>query len=99
MEKDNVIELTQPGEFKDHLTEILRQGAQALVLQAVEAEFSAFLENHSQEKLQDGRKRVVRHGHLPERKIVTGIGAIPVKVPRSRDRGLSANTNLGVEQT
>ena len=86
MEKDNVIELTQPGEFKDQLTEILRQGAQALVLQAVEAEFSAFLENHSQEKLRDGRKRVVRHGHLPERKVVTGIGAIPVKVPRSRDR-------------
>ena len=86
MKKDNVIELIQPGEFKDHLTEVLRQGAQSLVLQAVEAEFAAFLENHSDEKLEDGRKRIVRHGHLPERKVVTGIGAIPVKVPRSRDR-------------
>lgn len=86
MKKDNIIELVQPGEFKDHLTEVLRQGAQALVLQAVEAEFSAFLENHSAEKLEDGRKRVVRHGHLPERKVVTGIGAVPVKVPRARDR-------------
>ncbi len=71
MKKDNVIELIQPGEFKDHLTEVLRQGAQSLVLQAVEAEFAAFLENHSDEKLEDGRKRVVRHGHLPERKIMT----------------------------
>jgi len=86
MKKDNVVELIQPGEFKDHLTEILRQGAQALVLQAVETEFAAFLETHSEEKLEDGRKRVVRHGHLPERKVVTGIGAIPVKVPRARDR-------------
>ena len=86
MKKDNVIELIQPGEFKDHLTEVLRQGAQALVLQAVEAEFAAFLESHSDEKLEDGRRRVVRHGHLPERKIVTGIGAVPVKVPRARDR-------------
>ena len=86
MKKDNVIELVQPGEFKDHLTEILRQGAQGLILQAVEAEFTAFLETHSDEKLEDGRKRVVRHGHLPERKVVTGIGAIPVKVPRARDR-------------
>jgi transposase-like protein len=86
VKKDNVIELIQPGEFKDHLTEVLRRGAQALVLQAVEAEFSAFLESHSGEKLEDGRKRVVRHGHLPERKVVTGIGAIPIKVPRSRDR-------------
>ena len=30
--------------------------------------------------------RIVRHGHLPERKVITGIGAIPVKVPRARDR-------------
>jgi putative transposase len=86
MKKDSVVELVQPGEFKDHLTEILRQGAQALVLQAVEAEFAAFLESHSDQKLDDGRKRVVRHGHLPERKVVTGIGPIPVKVPRARDR-------------
>jgi hypothetical protein len=54
--KDNVIELVQPGEFKDQLTEVLRQGAQALVLQAVEAEFAVFLENHSTEKPQDGRE-------------------------------------------
>ncbi len=86
MNKDNVIELVQPGEFKDQLTEILRQGAQALVMQAVEAEFAAFLESHSQEQLEDGRKRVVRHGHLPTRKVVTGIGAVPVRVPRARDR-------------
>ncbi|EKE09058.1 MAG: transposase of ISMdi13, IS256 family (ORF1) [uncultured bacterium] len=86
MKKDNIIELVQPGEFKDQLTEILRQGAQALVLQAVEAEFATFLESHGNEKLEDGRKRVVRHGHLPERNVVTGIGSIPVKVPRSRDR-------------
>ena len=86
MKKGNVVELIQPGEFKDHLTEVLRQGAQALVLQAVEAEFAAFLETHSEAKLEDGRKRVVRHGHLPERKVVTGIGTVPVKVPRARDR-------------
>jgi len=42
MGKDNVIELVQPGEFKDHLTEILWQGAQALILQAIEAELLHF---------------------------------------------------------
>ena len=68
------------------LTEILRQGARNLVLQAVEAEFASFLQSHESERLEDGRKRVVRHGHLPERKVITGIGAIPVKVPRARDR-------------
>jgi putative transposase len=86
MKKDNVTELVQPGEFKDQLTEILRQGARNLVLQAVETEFASFLQSHEHEELGDGRKRIVRHGHLPERKVITGIGAIPVKVPRSRDR-------------
>jgi len=86
MKKDNVRELIQPGEFKDHLTEVLRQGARNLVLQAVEAEFASFLQDHEDKRLEDGRKRVVRHGHLPERKVITGIGAVPVKVPRARDR-------------
>ena len=86
MNKSNIIELTQPGEFHDSLTEILREGAQSLIAAAVEAEFAAFLRVYSHEKLEDGRKRVVRHGHLPTRKVVTGIGSIPVNVPRSRDR-------------
>lgn len=34
----------------------------------------------------DGRQRVVRHGHLPEREIMTGIGPVPVRAPRVRDR-------------
>lgn len=91
MKKNNVTELVQPGEFKDQLTEILRQGARNLVLQAVEAEFASFLQSHGHEELEDGRKRIVRHGHLPERKVITGIGAIPVKVPRSRDRKANGN--------
>jgi hypothetical protein len=43
MKKNNVSELVQPGEFKDQLTEILKQGARTLVMQAVEAEFASFL--------------------------------------------------------
>ena len=34
----------------------------------------------------DGRQRLVRHGHLRERKIVTGIGPVAVRCPRVRDR-------------
>ena len=41
-------------------------------------------------KTDDGRARLVRHGHLPEREVMTGIGAVPVKVPRVRDRGSEA---------
>ena len=33
-----------------------------------------------------GRRRIVRHGHSPEREIQTGIGAVRVRSPRVRDR-------------
>ena len=29
---------------------------------------------------------MVRYGHLPKREVQTGIGSVPVKVPRVRDR-------------
>jgi putative transposase len=82
----NVFHLSQPGSFADPLTEVLRNGARALVVQAVEAELATLLEKHAEEVTDDGRRRLVRHGHLPEREIVTGIGPVAVRCPRVRDR-------------
>jgi putative transposase len=53
---------------------------------AVEAEVAGFLGDHADKLTADGRQRVVRHGHLPEREIVTGIGPVAVRCPRVRDR-------------
>jgi putative transposase len=88
---DNVTKLVQPGAFEDPLTEILRSGARALLAQAVEAEVAEFLSEHSDLRTEDGRQRLVRHGHLPERKVMTGIGPVPVRQPRVRDRGAAAD--------
>ena len=90
MTDDNVIKLIQPGSFEDPLTEVLRNGARALLTQAVEAEVAAFLVRHGDLKTGDGHARVVRHGHLPEREIITGIGPVAVRQPRVRDRGVTA---------
>jgi transposase-like protein len=87
---DNVVRLIQPGAFDDQLTEVLRNGARALLAQAIEAEVAGFLAKHADIKTEDGRTRVVRHGHLPEREVMTGIGPVPVKQPRVRDRGATA---------
>ncbi len=38
-------------------------------------------------RLPDGRARLVRHGHGPERDIQTGIGSVAVARPRIRNRG------------
>jgi transposase-like protein len=84
--QDNVVELVQPGAFSDPLTEVLREGARALLAQAVEAEVAAFLAGHADKHTEDGRQRLVRHGHRPERKIVTGLGPVCVRAPRVRDR-------------
>src|SRR5947208_12972126 len=86
MTDTNVLQLSKPGTFADPLTEVLRNGARALLAQAVEAEVSGFLGEHADNLTADGRARLVRHGHLPEREIVTGIGPVAVRCPRVRDR-------------
>ena len=90
MSKDNVTKLIQPGVFDDQLTEILRNGARALLAQAIEAEVTDFLGKHADLKTEDGHQRVVRHGHLPEREVMTGIGPVTVRQPRVRDREATA---------
>jgi transposase-like protein len=50
------------------------------------AEADAFVEQHAEEALPDGRQRIVRHGYGPERRIQTGIGALDVRRPKVRDR-------------
>ena len=77
----------QSGTFSDPLTEVLRNGARALLAQAVEGEVAGFLGGHADKLTADGRRRLVRHGHLPEREIMTGIGPVAVCCPRVRDRG------------
>jgi putative transposase len=88
--KDNIIKLIQPGNVYDQLTEILRNGARALLAQAVEAKVSDLLGKHGDLKTTDGHQRVVRHGHLPEREVMTGIGPVAVRQPRVRDREADA---------
>ncbi len=86
MTDSNVFQLSQPGMLSDPLTEVLRSGARALLAQAVAAEVAGFLESHADKLTDDGRQRLVRHGHLPEREIMTGIGPVAVRAPRIRDR-------------
>jgi transposase-like protein len=87
MTEDTVVTLRQPGEFEDLLTDVLRRGACKLLAQAVEAEVADFLAAHADLTTEEGRQRLVRHGHLPERTIQTGIGSVEVQQPRVRDRG------------
>ena len=75
----------------DPLTDLLRAGAQELLATAVRAEVSEFIMGHAHLLDDEGRQRLVRHGFLPEREVMTGIGKVAVQVPRVRDRGASAD--------
>jgi putative transposase len=85
VQEDNLVAYRNPGvalPVADPLTEVLRQGARDLLQKAIEA----IIGQYQELKDEQGRQRVVRNGHLPERTIQTGIGAVAVKAPRVRDR-------------
>ena len=87
MSKDNVVALKKPQSFiDDPLTEILRKGARHLLAQALEIEIESFINQYKELRDSGGFQRIVRNGYLPERQIQTGIGPVPVKAPRIRDR-------------
>ena len=96
MYEDTVVSFSHPDRIsiQDPLTEVVRVGARRLLAEAVEAEVSAFIAEHADLVDEAGRRRVVRHGHLPEREVQTGIGAIAVRRPRVRDRHPEGGTPI-----
>ena len=67
MSDGNVVELSRPAsQARDALTQVLREGAQRLLAQAVEAEVAAFVAGHAHLRDEAGRRVVVRNGHLPK---------------------------------
>ena len=86
MEKDRREGAGSPAEFRDELSEMLREGAQAMIRAAVEAELESFLGAHEREGDGRGRRAVVRNGYQREREVLTGLGPVKVQVPKTRDR-------------
>lgn len=99
MQEDNLVAYKNPGialPVADALTEVLRRGASRLLQQAVEAEVAEVIARFQELKDEHGRQRVVRNGHLPERRVQTGIGELPVKAPRVRDRAGELKFNSSI---
>lgn len=87
MHERNGSTVTLPGsESRDVLSDILRQGARKLLADAVEAEVAEWIKEHAHLRNEQGRRQVVRNGHLPERAITTGLGPVEVRQPRVHDR-------------
>ena len=82
---DNELSLSALPEVNDMLTEVIRQGARKLLTVAVESEVDAFIAEHASLKDENGRRLVVKNGHLPTRDIQTGVGNVPISMPRVRN--------------
>lgn len=88
MGRDTVVQLSERVALESQLSldGILREGARRMLQAAVETEVREYIAQHSQLRDEVGRKAVVRNGHLPERELLTGVGALTIKQPRVRDR-------------
>ena len=102
MNKNTVIPFRRPADAEpvganDPLTDLLRDGARKLIAEAVDIELQGFLAQYEDKRLEDGHRAVVRNGYQPERSLQTGIGPVPVKIPKVRDRsgsGIKFNSLL-----
>ena len=88
---------TIPVSSQDVLTGILRDGAQRLLAQAIDAEVDDWIERHAGAKDDCGHQQVVRNGHHPTRTLVTGVGPVAVTQPRVWDRRIVGRSDAGEE--
>jgi transposase-like protein len=86
MEKDTTDTQVMSMTSRDVLSDILRQGAQQMLAMAVENEVGEYIGQYQHVRDANGRRLVVRNGHLPARVIQTGIGLVEVQQPRVNDK-------------
>ena len=97
MEEDSVVRLPRPGGSvaDDPLLAVLRDGARRMLTEAIEAEVDGVRRRACAGLVDEqGRRRVVRNGHAPERQLQTGIGPIVVRRPKVRDRGPDGSARI-----
>ena len=98
-EDRTILPFRQLEKIDDPLTEIAREGARRMLAEMLKAEADAFVAKFGDERLEDGRPRVVRHGLGPERQIQTGIGPLDVQRPKVRDRAATDTPDTKIRFT
>jgi putative transposase len=88
---NSILAFNNKDNVSDVLSELLRNGAQKLIHNALEAELRGFMFQH-QGVTEDGNVSIIRNGYLPKRQILTGIGAVSVRIPKVRSKDKEALT-------
>src|ERR1051325_9359290 len=72
------------------LDQVLREGARRMLQAAIEREVADYIQAHAHDVDEQGRRVVVRNGHLPPRELQTPVGPLRVEQPRVDDRRVDA---------
>jgi len=75
------------------IDDILRDGARRALQSAIEREVQEYIERNKMLVDEQGRRLVVRNGHHPARKILSGNGPIEVRQPRVNDKRVDEQGN------
>lgn len=92
-----VIAFRQQFDERSPLDELIREGARKMLQEAIHAEVEAFIDEHRHRCDEQGRRLVIKNGHLPAREILTGAG--PIQVQQGRVRDNTAHREARVEFT
>jgi transposase-like protein len=80
---------SSPGEvtaLPTDLDELVREGARRMLVAALEAEVTAYIERHRAERDERGHAQVVRNGKAQARNVTCGAGTFEVRAPRVNDK-------------
>jgi len=82
------------GATRSPLDALVQEGARKMLQAALENEVQLFLDEHASRVDEQGRRLVVRNGHLPDRQIMTGAGPLEIRQPRVRDKSPDADERV-----
>jgi transposase-like protein len=76
----------RPEELRLSLDEIAREGARRMLIDALQAEVTDYIDQHKDLRDEEGHRLVVRHGKAQARTLTVGAGTIGLQAPRVKDR-------------
>ena len=76
----------RPEDVRLTLDEIAREGARRMLIEALQAEVSDYIEKFKDLRDEAGKRLVVRHGKAETRRLTLGAGTVELQAPRVKDR-------------
>ena len=84
-------EATQQEPAAPTLDDLAREGARRMLMTALAVEVAQYVDEHGEERDEQGHRLVVRNGRARPRKVTCGAGTLEVPAPRVNDKRVAAD--------